>query len=194
MEGSTDPAEFRECASAGSAFTRPYTYMRRLQLHTRSIPVQRALPLLWRSSAIAWLGFSLTSQTLPNDAEWCGAPLCSFHAEALAPAHRPSADRTDIFYWQSAQDGMSNSPEGSRSGGGGYCSGSDRDSKWASSSNTSLDGGLQRPPPHQSRIRQVGFCPLPALCADGPVSRVNISDDALRSGWALLRRCRMKTP
>ncbi|XP_015231691.1 PREDICTED: ankyrin-2 isoform X2 [Cyprinodon variegatus] len=49
---------------------------------------------------------------------------------------------------------MSNSPEGSRSGGGGYCSGSDRDSKRASSSNTSLDGGLQHPPPHQSRIRQ----------------------------------------
>ncbi|XP_014899855.1 ankyrin-2 isoform X12 [Poecilia latipinna] len=46
---------------------------------------------------------------------------------------------------------MSSSPEGSRSGGGGC--GSDRDSKRASSSNTSPEGGPPLPL-HQNRIRQ----------------------------------------
>lgn len=70
--------------------------------------------------------------------------------------------------WHSAQDGMSSSPEDSRSRGGG----SDRDSKKASSSNTTPEGG---PPPllHQSRIRQVGVCPSAASVARSAVERLS---------------------
>lgn len=144
LEGSTDPAEFRDSASEESACTRVDTFTRRLQLH-REHPCTDGVR---NKSLRAFLHRTLSRGT---DTEWSRVPPSPVDSEArtqtlLAPEDPRLRHRVH-------RGGMSSSPEESRSRGGG----SDRDSKKASSSSSSLDGGP--PPQHQNRIRQVGPWP-----------------------------------